>query len=135
MKKAALLIIAALVLIPGCWPRRRVIAPEWRLTVLREGRPVANALVTESWKDYSVAAGGQVRQYTDAAGRIAFPERVVYSSPIYRTLGCAMQVVMTGAHASCGPSASTAAYWQNYEGWADYRPGGVLPRAIDLHER
>jgi hypothetical protein len=129
--------LAAGVLVLSCWPRYRVVVPAWTITVLRDGRPVPGAMVREVWQDYSVeGVSHEEDRYTDRSGRVRFPERFVVASTAHRTLGCFAEVLSAGVHASCGPSAFASAYFERFEGWANYEPGTPLPAVISLdHER
>jgi hypothetical protein len=110
--------VVALILVPLLWPRQRVVAPAWTIVVVREGRPVAGAVVRERWQDYSVESDSHLEDRgTDASGRVVFPRRVVFASPLHRFAGCFANVATTGVHASCGPFFSATASSGGFEGW------------------
>ena len=136
MRLRRILRVCVLVLIGGLlWPRERVVVPQWTVTVLQNDRPAPGVMVRETWRDYSVYLGREEDRTTDRAGRVTFPRRVVRASPLHRTLGCFSQVVMSGVHASCGPSAFLSAYSTDSEGWETYEPGHPLPSTIILSRR
>src|SRR5690349_6619059 len=104
--------LVALILTALLWPTESIVVPRWDLKVVDEqGRPVPNASVNCSWRDYSVESEDhEERTHTDAGGEVSFPERRIRASRLRRILGPALNAVTGGVHASFGPSGQLVVY-------------------------
>jgi hypothetical protein len=95
-----LVLLAALLL----YPFQKTLVPEKRvLVVTKDMHPVTNALVRQSWTDYSLGAVGHEEDLrTDANGRITFPARTIRAPLLVRIFGPLASIVGQGVHASFG---------------------------------
>ena len=115
--------VLALVAIVLLWPTESIVVAPWTVTVVDEqGRPVPNAAVNCSWRDYSLESEDhEERTHTDAAGKVSFPERRIRASRLRRVLGPALNAVREGVHASFGPSGQLVVY-----GVGGFKTGGAI---------
>ena len=95
------LLVMAIVLL---YPFKTTVVPETRVLVVTDDmHPVKDALVRQSWKNYSLEHQGHEQDLlTDAHGRITFPTRTIRAPLIWRILGPVASIAGQGVHASFG---------------------------------
>lgn len=78
--------------------------PEKRVLVMtKDMHPVQDALVRQSWQNYSLERVGHEEDLrTDAHGRVTFPTRAISAPFVWRVLGPLANVAGQGVHASFG---------------------------------
>jgi hypothetical protein len=95
-----LLFLAVLIL----FPFKKTIVPSRRvLVVTQDMHPVKDALVRQTWQDYSLERTGHEEDLsTDLQGRVTFPARTIRANLVWRVLGPLATIGGQGLHASFG---------------------------------
>jgi hypothetical protein len=108
-KLVALIVVILAVLL--LYPFKKTLVPELRvLVVTQEMHPIRNAMVRQSWQDYSLERyGHQEDRLTDENGRIMFPTRTIRASLLWRVIGPLASIAGQGVHASFGVHTDTSA--------------------------
>src|ERR1035438_1985726 len=104
-RKVIMLVGLALVLIAVLYPRKSALAVEYDVTVSdTTGRGLAGVVVLRYIQDFSSGRNldHSVEVVTDLRGHASFPREDHRASIAGKILGCAKQILATGAHASCG---------------------------------
>jgi hypothetical protein len=98
------------------YPSETRIAPEWEVRVIDEnGNPVAQALVGETWQEYSIEqVSHEDQKTTPFDGIVHFESRTIRASFASRISGCFKNFRSLGVHASCGAFASVRTGKCNY---------------------
>src|SRR5690349_10497790 len=98
--------VAVGVLVAGLIPFPTDTVPEWRVRYLDgKGRPVVGLPVEQTYQNYSFESTANVMTLrTDSNGYVAFLLHSAWSPLLFRILGPVRNVLMTGVHASFGPS-------------------------------
>lgn len=95
--------ILGAVIIVIIFPFNLVIAPERKLQILdNNGNPIANALVSQFWDQYSLGEHGEIRLTTNSEGRIILPKREVRTTILSLLRGGLKEFRDLGIHASYG---------------------------------
>src|SRR6185503_5204200 len=86
------------------FPFKTTVVPETHvLVVTNDMHPIKDALVRQSWQNYSLEREGHEEDLpTDAHGRVTFPRRTLRTPLIWRALGPLASVAGQGVHASFG---------------------------------
>src|ERR1700730_10330821 len=86
------------------YPFKKTLVPEQRvLVVTKEMHPIRNAMVRQSWQDYSLERyGHEEDRPTDEDGRITFPTRTIRAPLLWRVIGPLASIAGQGVHASFG---------------------------------
>jgi len=86
------------------FPFKKTVVPSTRvLVVTRDMHPVKDALVRQTWQDYSLEKTGHEEDLrTDFQGRVTFPARTVRANLVWRVLGPLASIGGQGVHASFG---------------------------------
>lgn len=97
-------IIVVILAVGLLFPFKKTLVPEQRvLVVTKEMRPIRNAMVRQSWQDYSLERyGHEEDRPTDENGRITFPTRTIRASLLWRVIGPLASIAGQGVHASFG---------------------------------
>src|SRR6478672_4758177 len=84
------------------FPFKKTVVPSTRvLVVTRDMHPVKDALVRQTWQDYSLEKTGHEEDLrTDFQGRVTFPARTVRANLVWRVLGPLASIGGQGVHAS-----------------------------------
>ena len=103
-KRKWVLVILASLAILGLYPFQITVVPEKRVLVMtNDMHPVRDALVRQSWQNYSLEREGHEEDLrTDAHGRVTFPTRTIRAPLVWRVLGPLASVAGQGVHASFG---------------------------------
>lgn len=103
-KRKRLIVILGIVSVLLIYPFKKTLVPEQHvLVVTKDMHPVTNALVRQSWQDYSLeSAGHEDDARTDVNGRITFPSRTIRAPLLLRMLGPLISIVGQGIHTSFG---------------------------------
>jgi hypothetical protein len=116
-------IAAAILLVVVFIPVPHIVAPDWTITTLDAShKPLTGITVREVWQQYSLeAVSHEEDRLTDSRGQVHFPRRKRWASLAGRFLGCARQVIGTGAEASCGAHSSLVAFGKGVDtmDWED----------------
>jgi hypothetical protein len=98
------IVILVLLAVLLLYPFKKTLVPEKRvLVVTNDMHPVSNALVRQSWKDYSLEAEGHEEDLrSDVNGRITFPTRTIRAPLLVRIFGPLVSIVGQGVHSSFG---------------------------------
>lgn len=125
--------VTVLILIVILWliPFPTTIVPEWKIRIVnREGKPLADKRVTQSWRHYSLqfCCGNEDDRATDENGYVTFPKRVIWASLLRRVTFTVWAHIMTLAHGSTGIHAWVTAYPET----VFYEPDKPLPSEIVL---
>lgn len=104
-KKRTVLLGLAIVFFITLFPRQSTVAPACIVTVSdNNGRVLSGVVVHRYTQDYS--SGSNVDRtsdvVTDTHGQAYFPRETHRISLVGEFVGCAKQIILTGAHASCG---------------------------------
>ena len=101
-KLVALVVVILAVLL--LYPFKKTLVPEQRvLVVTKEMHPIRNAMVRQSWQDYSLERyGHEEDRPTDENGRITFPTRTIRARLLWRVIGPLASIAGQGVHASFG---------------------------------
>ena len=86
------------------YPFKKVMVPEQHvLIVTKDMHPIENAIVRQSWQDYSLERYGHEEDLpTDTHGRVTFPARSIRAPLVWRLLGPLASIAGQGVHASFG---------------------------------
>ena len=98
---AVIVVILAVLLL---YPFKKTLVPEQRvLVVTKDMHPIRNAMVRQSWQDYSLEAVGHKEDVrTDVNGRVTLPARTIRAPLLVRIFGPLTSIVGQGVHASFG---------------------------------
>jgi hypothetical protein len=78
---------------------------EWTVRVTDyDNRPINDARVLQSWKDYTFGVSGEQNVYTDSEGKVVFAPQIKYGPLAYWAVKAVANVVGFGMHASFGTS-------------------------------
>ena len=102
-RKWVIVILASLVILV-LYPFKMIVVPEKRvLVIISDMHPVRDALVRQSWQNYSLEREGHEEDLpTDAHGRVKFPTRTIRTPLVWRLLGPLASIAGQGVHASFG---------------------------------
>jgi hypothetical protein len=101
-RKWVIVILASLVILV-LYPFKMTVVPEKRVLVINDMHPVRDALVRQSWQNYSLEREGHEEDLpTDAHGRVTFPTRTIRAPLVWRLLGPLASIAGQGVHASFG---------------------------------
>jgi len=102
-RKWVIVIIVMLTVLLLC-PFKKTLVPEQRvLVVTKDMHPIRNAMVRQSWQDYSLERYGHEEDLpTDTHGRATFPTRSIRAPLVWRLLGPLASIAGQGVHASFG---------------------------------
>ena len=102
-RKWVIVILASLVILV-LYPFKMTVVPEKRvLVIINDMHPVRDALVRQSWQNYSLEREGHLEDLpTDAHGRVTFPTRTIRAPLVWRLLGPLASIAGQGVHASFG---------------------------------
>ena len=95
------LVILVLILVPS----RTVFVPDYEIMVFGDsGQPLSGIQINQYFQDYSSGRSSDLSAdaLTDIHGHASFPSQSHWNSLGGIILGCASQILQTGAHASCG---------------------------------
>ena len=97
---AIVVLLAALFL----YPFKKILVPEQRvLVVTKDMHPIRNAMVRQSWQDYSLERYGHEEDlFTDSNGRVTLPIRTIRAPLLWRVFGPLRSIAGQGVHASFG---------------------------------
>ena len=86
------------------FPFKKTIVPSKRvLVVTHDMHPVKDALVRQTWQDYSLELYGHEEDLrTDVQGRVEFPPRTMRVNLVWLVLGPLANIAGQGVHASFG---------------------------------
>src|SRR5437764_2098001 len=100
-KWAIAVVVIAIVLL---FPFTTTVVPETRVLVAtNDMHPVKDALVRQSWQNYSLECEGHEEDLpTDIHGRVTFPTRSIRAPLIWRILGPLASIARQGIHAGFG---------------------------------
>ena len=98
------MVILASLTILGLYPFKITVVLEKRVLVMtKDMHPVRDALVRQSWQNYSLEGEAHEEDLrTDAHGRVTFPTRTISAPWVWRMLGPLTSVAGQGVHASFG---------------------------------
>lgn len=99
-KRVIVVIVFLAVLV--LYPFKKTLVPEQRVLVVTEDmHPISNAMVRQSWQDYSLERYGHEEDLpTDTHGRVTFPARSIRAPLVWRLLGPLASIAGQGVHAS-----------------------------------
>jgi hypothetical protein len=102
-RKWAIVILASLAILV-LYPFKITVVPEKRVLVMtNDMHPVRDAVVRQSWQNYSLERKGHEEDLpTDAHGRVTFPARTIRTPLVWRLLGPLASIAGQGVHASFG---------------------------------
>jgi len=97
---AIVVLLAALLF----YPFKKTLVPEQRvLVVTKDMHPIRNAMVRQSWQDYSLERYGHEEDlFTDSNGRVTLPVRTIRAPLLSRVFGPLASIAGQGVHASFG---------------------------------
>jgi hypothetical protein len=103
-KRKWVIVILASLAILVLYPFKITVVPEKRVLVMTKNmHPVRDALVRQSWQNYSLEREGHEEDLpTDAHGRVTFPTRTIRAPLVWRLLGPLASIAGQGVHASFG---------------------------------
>ena len=103
-KRKWVIVILASLAILVLYPFKITVVPEKRVLVItNDMHPVRDALVRQSWQNYSLEREGHEEDLpTDAHGRVTFPTRTIRASLVWRLLGPLASITGQAVHASFG---------------------------------
>lgn len=102
-RKWIIVILASLALLL-LFPFKVMVVPEQRVLVVTNNmHPVRDALVRQSWRNYSLEGEGHEEDLpTDAHGRVTFPTRTIRAPLVWRLFGPLASIAGQGVHAGFG---------------------------------
>ncbi len=103
-KRKWVIVILASLTILVLYPFKITVVPETRVLVMtNDMHPVRDALVRQTWQNYSLEREGHEEDLpTDAHGRVTFPTRTIRAPLVWRLLGPLASIAGQGVHASFG---------------------------------
>ena len=108
-------------------PFNMEISPERQLKIVDSDRkPLPNAVVRQTWYQYSLEKRGEVDILTNEMGEIFFPKRVIRTRIFSLIFGAIKQVRDLGIHASVGSDESIGVFAKGYEN--KWFHGGSAPK-------